>query len=223
MKGKTLSARLVSLTSVEKSVSSCVETRGAVSFLPVGFPTLRSCFQVFACRSQPATLFSLPELGIKLLEHNFHIPGRGCCLQSHHLLPIWFHAALHSLPRLCPSSPVHSQKIPLSIMQTAPWDLLATRQVRSWVLAPKTHPACGPLIIAHLMTTAALFQIPFTHPSTSPVWAGSGAGLEWHPAENTHPASGYENMGNTKQYVLLSCETACHRKLWVQRDLELAR
>lgn len=111
--------------------------KGCCVLSPCRIPTLRSCFQVSACRSQPAAPFSLPELGIKLLEHNFHIPGRGCCLQSHHLLPIWFQAALHSLPRLCPSSPVHSQNLPLSITQTAPWDLLATRQVRSCVLAPK--------------------------------------------------------------------------------------
>lgn len=101
-------------------------------------------------------------------------------------------------------------------------DLLTTTQVGSCGLASKTHPACGLLIIAHLITTATLFQTPSTHPSISHVWGEPRADLEWHPTEKTHPASGYEKMDSTKQYVLLSCETACHRKLWIQRDLELA-
>lgn len=202
-----------------------------VSFLPVGFPTLRSCFQVYALIdrswSQPATLFSLPDLAIKLLEHNSTFLTGDAAFNLTIFYPsdkhIWFHALL-PLPKLCPSSPVHSQNLPLSVMQTAPCDLLAARQVRSCVLAPKTPPACAlPNNSAHLITTATLFQIPSTHPSFFPVWAGSGAGLEWHPAENTHPASGHEKMGNTEQYVLLSCETACHGKLWVKRELELAR
>lgn len=198
----------------------CVLCPCRISHFKVLLPSL--CIQ-----TQPATLFSLPELGLKLLEHNFHIPYGDAAFNltifyrsDKH---ICFHAAPHSLPRLCPSFPVHSQKLPLSLIQTALWYLLTTRQVRSCVLAPKTHPACGLLKIAPLITTATLFQIPPTHVFISPVWAGSGASLEWHPTRNTPPASGYEKMGNTKQYLLLSCETACHRNLWVQRDLELAR
>lgn len=89
MKGTTVSASSVSLTSAEKSALSYAATVGAVSFLPVGFPTLRSCFQVLAYKPLPATLFYLPELGIKLFEHYFHFSGEGCCLQSHRSLPIW--------------------------------------------------------------------------------------------------------------------------------------
>lgn len=68
-----------------------------------------------------------------------------------------------------------------SIMQTATCDLLTTRQVRSCVLAPKTHPACSLLTTAHLNTTDTVLQMPSTHPSTSCVWAGFRANPEWHP------------------------------------------
>lgn len=68
MKGTTVSARSVSLTSAEKSALWYAATVAAVSFLPVGFPTLRSSFQVCTYKPLPAALVYLPELGIKLFE-----------------------------------------------------------------------------------------------------------------------------------------------------------
>lgn len=163
--------------------------------------------------------------GQKAVWTLFSLYDEGCCLHTilypsdKHLL---VHDSLRSPPRLCPSSPVPSRKLTFSIMRTATRGLLTTRQVRNCVLAPKTHPACGLLIIVHLITAATSFQTPASQPAISHVWAGSRADLEWNPTKKTHPASGYEKMGNMKQYVLLSCETACHRKPWIQRDLELA-
>lgn len=62
MKGTTVSARYVSLTSREISPFMC--SKNAVSFLCVGFPTLRSCFQAFTGNPLPANLSYLPNTGI---------------------------------------------------------------------------------------------------------------------------------------------------------------